>query len=263
MIAEVFQEMALEAEAFEALVALIPTGSYNFGALTPEIMFLTALIALFCYVSYLLHFSMNRTFIGMLCHEHLVTILGVLTGAYLVRLISSDGSTILAFNDYFIVNDYTTLFKFLLSVTTLIIIVSSKHYLINRAQPHLEFALILGLVLLFLLGLVGANHLFVAFLCIVGFSLNIYVLIMFDPTLSASREAGIKYYYLSAFSAGVLVFGCFLLLTAPSLTGLKLVNDVFTTNQLLLSTDAPLIHYALLFMLVGLFFKLSAFPGHL
>ena len=45
------------------------------------------------------------------------------------------------------------------------------------------------------------------FIAIVGFSLNVYVLLLYDAFNQTSREAGVKYYYLSTFSSGLLLTG--------------------------------------------------------
>jgi len=55
-----------------------------------------------------------------------------------------------------------------------------------------------------------ANDLIVSFIAIIGFSLNIYVLILSDYTNHNTREAAIKYYYLSALSSGFIGFSAWL-----------------------------------------------------
>lgn len=96
-----------------------------------------------------------------------------------------------------------------------------------------------------------------------GFSLNLYVLILFDALSRLAREAGVKYYYLSTFSSGRLLYGIFTLYGAIqtanySERGLRLSSDAL----LLIDSDA-LLNVGLRFFLVGIAFKLSAFPGHL
>jgi NADH:ubiquinone oxidoreductase subunit 2 (subunit N) len=54
--------------------------------------------------------------------------------------------------------------------------------------------------------MISASDLIVAFIAIIGFSLNIYVLILNDSFKHNSREAAMKYYYLSALSAGLIAF---------------------------------------------------------
>ena len=86
-----------------------------------------------------------------------------------------------------------------------------RRYLNDVKFPHLEFSLMFLLTILMMSLFIGSNSLKIAFLCLVGFSLCVYVLITFDPTRGGHREAGSKYYYLSVFSSGLLVFGVFLM----------------------------------------------------
>ena len=41
--------------------------------------------------------------------------------------------------------------------------------------------------------------------------LNLYVLILYDIAVRPSREAGLKYYYLSTLSSGLILYGVFML----------------------------------------------------
>lgn len=59
---------------------------------------------------------------------------------------------------------------------------------------------------------IAAANLRAAFIALVGFSLNLYVLILFDGQRGGAREAGVKYYYLSTFSSGLIVFAAYLFL---------------------------------------------------
>ena len=45
------------------------------------------------------------------------------------------------------------------------------------------------------------------FICILGFSLNLYILTMYDTPYKKSQEATVKYFYLSALSSGFIIFG--------------------------------------------------------
>jgi NADH-quinone oxidoreductase subunit N len=58
--------------------------------------------------------------------------------------------------------------------------------------------------------LVESGHLISAFLALVGFSLNLYVLVLFDAASAIAREAGIKYFYLSTISSGLILYSTFL-----------------------------------------------------
>jgi NADH-quinone oxidoreductase subunit N len=111
--------------------------------------------------------------------------------------------------------------------------------------------------------LVGAGHLISAFLALVGFSLNLYVLILFDATTAVAREAGVKYFYLSTISSGLMLYGIFLIFLITGTGHFLDISQILATEGELVAIAEPLLQLALTFLFVGLFFKLSAFPGHL
>jgi NADH-quinone oxidoreductase subunit N len=127
----------------------------------------------------------------------------------------------------------------------------------------MEYPLILSLALLFMLFLISTNHLIGAFLALVGFSLNLYVLILFDASNSAAREAGIKYYYLSTFSSGLILYGIFLSYVITGALEFSSIELFLSALPTISSYSYTLLPVALAFLFTGLFFKLSAFPGHL
>lgn len=151
---------------------------------------------------------------------------------------------------------YSPLLKILTLLCASFILASSKRYIREHSRHLLEYPLVFSLATLFLLLLIDSTDLFSAFFALVGFSLNLYVLILFDAPYAAAREAGIKYYYLSTFSSGLILYGIFLLFT---LTGATQFEEI----AYLLLADTHLLLIAITFLFVGFFFKLSAFPGHL
>ena len=169
---------------------------------------------------------------------------------------------VIALNGYFIVSLYTTVAKLLLVSSALLVVGNSRTYVEEHPNHHLEYATVLLLAILLMVLLVSSNHILSAFLSLVGFSLNLYVLIMFDATSAAAREAGIKYYYLSTFSSGLLLYGLFLLYTLTGQGQFELINLALTTNPQLLVEGNTQLKFAIIFVLMGLFFKLSAFPAH-
>lgn len=171
------------------------------------------------------------------------------------------GLVLITESGYLAANLFITTLKTLLITTVMFILNNSVGYIKNHKKDLLEYPLIVGLSLVFMLVLIGTHHLVSAFLCIVGFSLNLYVLILFDAPEAVAREAGIKYYYLSTFSSGLILYGTFLIFMTLKTLNFKIIDQILfslphTHNMNLINTGALLI-------LLGLFFKLSAFPGHL
>ena len=128
---------------------------------------------------------------------------------YTISLCFFEG-TLLNFNAYSITDYYTNSLKFGVIFTTLVILHASNDYIKNHPRHLMEYPLLILLTTVFLLILISSYNLMTLFLAIIGFSLNIYVLLLYDSFNPSSREAGIKYYYLSTFSSGLLISGIFL-----------------------------------------------------
>lgn len=106
--------------------------------------------------------------------------------------------------------------------------------------------------------LVAYSNLTMFFLGIEILSIPMYVMASSDKNNLNSNEAGLKYFLLGAFATGFLLFGVALIygVTATfSLEGIK-------TAVLSGAASSPLLIAGILFVLVGLSFKISAVPFH-
>jgi len=151
----------------------------------------------------------------------------------------------------------------LVAVTGYFILSQSHSYIQTHNRHLIEYPLTLTLAILFLLLLVGSSHLVSAFVAIVGFSLNLYVLVLFDATTAVAREAGIKYFYLSALSSGLMIYSIFLIILTLGTGNFFEMAQILSSDSELPYAATNLLQLGISFLLVGLFFKLSAFPGHL
>ena len=172
--------------------------------------------------------------------------------------------TLLNFNAYSITDFYTNSLKFAVILTTLIILNASNDYVKNHPRHLMEYPILLLLTTVFLLILISSYNLMTLFLAIIGFSLNIYVLLLYDSFNHSSREAGIKYYYLSTFSSGLLISGIFLAYlifhnTSYITISWILHNWSFNDSKI----KEILLVIMIYFLLFGFLFKLAAFPCHL
>jgi NADH:ubiquinone oxidoreductase subunit 2 (subunit N) len=165
------------------------------------------------------------------------------------------------FNGNLLHTQYTFFFKTLITISTIVILSNSKQYLKYHNKSLMEFPVLILLSIFFLFILLSSDDLLVAFIAIVGFSLNTYVLILLDSHNHVSREASIKYYYLSAFSSGLIAFSALL-------TYLVFLSTNFTEIAWFLQTwdfsgHTPILTITVYFLTFGLLFKLAAFPCHL
>ena len=104
--------------------------------------------------------------------------------------------------------------------------------------------------------MVSSNDLILFYL---GLEFNLYHFIfsrqLIEITLR-STESGIKYFVLSALSSGLLLYGCSLLYGFTGSTNFELI-----ANQLNKENTGAV--FAMVFILVGLAFKVSAVPFHM
>lgn len=118
----------------------------------------------------------------------------------------STNDTIYILHHHLLFDGYSLFFKFILFFTVRVLLKASVTYILNHIKSLIEFSILVQLFIFFLTILVSANDLVIAFISIVGFSLNTYVLILTDSINHNAREAAIKYYYLSAISSGLIAF---------------------------------------------------------
>jgi len=164
------------------------------------------------------------------------------------------GTATTTFNGYLVSNVYVTMLKLLTTFSGFFILKNSELYIKIHPRDLLEYPTILVLAVLFILLLVGANHLISAFLALVGFSLNLYILILFDAPTAIAREAGIKYFYLSAFSSGLILYGIFLLFLVLGTGHLSEMSFVLTARADSLVQASQLLQFGVLFFINGFIF---------
>jgi len=104
--------------------------------------------------------------------------------------------------------------------------------------------------------MISSNDLIVFYMGLELQSLALYVLATFDRDQLKSSEAGLKYFVLSALSSGLLLYGCSLIYGFTGSTNFNVIASQFNTNEYALT-------FGIVFVLVGLAFKISAVPFHM
>lgn len=181
--------------------------------------------------------------------------------SYILQLLF--GLSEFLFHGYFVVSVFTISLKLLTAYSGSFILANSEAYIRKHPRHLLEYPVILTLAIFFMLLLVSSSHLISGFLSLVGFSLNLYVLILFDAKHAIAREAGVKYFYLSTLSSGLMLYGIFLIFIVLGTGQFQEIGQILSTDTELTAVAGNILQIALVFLFTGLFFKLSAFPGHL
>ena len=184
---------------------------------------------------------------------------------YIFQILSFLKTSTLVFNSYGIIDSYTQILKLVILLTMWLLLTASRHYVTQHPRHLMEYPILILLTTLFLIILVSSYNLMTLFLAIIGFSLNIYVLLLYDSFNHSSREAGIKYYYLSTFSSGLIIsaiFFAYLIFHNTSFISISWILHNWSVFETLHS-KSNLLHVMMYFLVFGFLFKLAAFPCHL
>ena len=104
--------------------------------------------------------------------------------------------------------------------------------------------------------MISSNDLIVFYMGLELQSLALYVLATYNRDQLKSSEAGLKYFVLSALSSGLLLYGCSLVYGFSGSTNFDIISNQLNSNEYVLT-------FGIVFILVGLAFKISAVPFHM
>ena len=160
------------------------------------------------------------------------------------------------FLDSFVKDRFSSFFKILILISRLFVLNSSKGFIIDNKINKFEYPIIILISILGMFFMISSNDLILFYLGLELQSLALYILASIDRDNLRSSESGIKYFVLSALSSGLLLYGCSLLYGFTGSTNFELINEQLTKEN----TGAI---FAMVFILVGLAFKVSAVPFHM
>ena len=163
---------------------------------------------------------------------------------------------ILIFNDSYKVDYLSNFIKILIVFSTIFVLLTSSQYLKSIKIFNIEYPILILSSILGMMVMVSSNDLITFYIGLELQSLALYVLASFNRDNILSSESGLKYFVLSALSSGLLLYGCSLVYGFSSSTNFSQIS--FNYNQ---STQG--IIFGMVFILVGLAFKISAVPFHM
>ena len=217
----------------------------NFNLILPEIflslsIFATLLIGVFFKNSY--NLVTNLTYL-------IIVIL-------LLIIFNSFNESGNLFSNSFVSNSFINFFKILILLGTLFVMFITQNFIRETKINYFEYPLLLLFSVLGMFFMISANDLMSFYLGLELQSLALYILAAFDRDNLKSNESGIKYFILSALSSGLLLYGCSLLYGFTGSTNFEEIN----LKMKLENTGAI---FAMVFILAGLAFKVSAVPFHM
>ena len=167
-----------------------------------------------------------------------------------------DNNSYVVFTNSFLRDNFSNYFKLLLIISSILVIIISQQFIIDKNLSRFEYPIIILLSVLGMFFMISSNDLILFYLGLELQSLALYILAAIDRDSIKSTESGVKYFVLSALSSGLLLYGCSLLYGFIGSTNFEIISESLTSEN----TGAI---FAMVFILVGLAFKVSAVPFHM
>ena len=167
--------------------------------------------------------------------------------------------TLANYKNFFANSSFIQFFKLLIVIGSFATLIISKKYFIEIKIKRFEIPILILFSSLGMLILVSSNNLISMYLGIELQSLSLYVLSTIQRDSLKSAESGIKYFLLGALSSGILLYGCSLVY---GFSGKINFNEIYISLYFIENLNLGLL-FGLIFILVGLAFKVSAVPFHM
>ena len=160
------------------------------------------------------------------------------------------------FDNSYKIEFLSTFMKLLITSSGIFVMLSSSKFLKDTKIFKIEYPILLLSSILGMMIMVSSNDLIVFYMGLELQSLALYVLASFDRNNKLSSESGLKYFVLSALSSGLLLYGCSLIYGFSGTTNFNEISQNINEVQYGLTLG-------IVFILVGLSFKISAVPFHM
>ena len=185
-----------------------------------------------------------------------VTKLSLLIMVVTIFILLKDNTSSKIFLDSFVRDPFSNYIKIVILISSIFVLNSSQLFIKDNKLNKFEYPIIILLSILGMFFMVSSNDLIIFYLGLELQSLSLYILSAIDRDNLRSTESGIKYFVLSALSSGLLLYGCSLLYGFTGSTNFDIIANKLNSENI----GAV---FAMVFILVGLSFKISAVPFHM
>lgn len=223
------------------------------SAAMPEIFLLSAIV-----VVLLLDLFLTKPFKQVTYYLTQLSLL--ITGLLAFDLINDPQAII--FGDSFILDNMASVFKVFMAGATMVALVYTRHYLTQHALFRGEYFILVMLSVLGMMVMVSGYSLLTLYLGLEILSLSLYTLIAIARERAGAVEAALKYFVLGAIASGLLLYGMSMIY---GISGSLNITDItaFASNATLASRETLILNFGLVFLVIGIAFKLGAVPFHM
>ena len=184
---------------------------------------------------------------------------GTLLGTALLILANYPQQPTLAMNNLFISDPMSGLLKFFIAIIVFWVFIYSRRYLRDHNMFKGEY-FVLGLfAVLGMMVIVSAHNLLIIYLGLELLSLSLYAMVAMYRDSPSATEAAMKYFVLGALASGLLLYGISILYGITGTLDLAELSQALTQEP----EHKTIMVFGLVFVVVGLAFKLGAVPFHM
>jgi len=168
-------------------------------------------------------------------------------------------NSVTAFNGGFIRDPMGDVLKLFSYVILAFVFIYNKFYLRQFRMFRADFYTLSLFALLGIMLLISANSLVMIYLGLELTSLSTYALVAYDRDSSRGSEAAMKYFVLGSMASGMLLYGMSMIYGATSSLDLYVIGNAVGAA----GSDDLMLVFGLVFLVVGLAFKLGVVPFHM
>jgi NADH-quinone oxidoreductase subunit N len=183
--------------------------------------------------------------------------LGLLGALVPVLTLAVDGGDRTLFGGAYAVDNFALVLKALFLVAGYVTVLLSTNYIAEGDYAEGEYYFLLLSSILGMTVMASARDLITIFVALEMLSIPAYLLAGWRKRDPKGNEAGVKYYLMGVFATGVLLYGMSLLYGVAGTTQLSGIAEALATGE-----SVPVISLAVVFVVAGFAFKVSAVPFH-
>ena len=231
----------------------------NFNFNVAELLFALPELFLLFAISLILLFDL---FVSQRLKQftYYLTQLALLITGFLAFNLIGENATI--FSGTFVLDSLGSTFKVFILGFAIIALAYTRHYLKVHDLLRNEYFILAMMSILGMMVMVSGHSLLTLYLGLEIMSLSLYALIATARDRASAIEAALKYFVLGAIASGLLLYGMSMIYGISGSLDISQISS-FASASTLGSQQTLILNFGLVFLVIGIAFKLGAVPFHM
>ncbi len=195
---------------------------------------------------------------GQRIFTYALTQLGLLFAIFLTLSVGQSEAQVI-FDGSYIRDGMSDVLKVSVYIVTMAAFVYAKEYLKEHGLFKGEYYVLGLFAVLGMMVMISSQSFLTAYLGLELLSLSLYALVAFDRDSKTGSEAAMKYFVLGAIASGMLLYGISMIYGATGAINFETVSTALAGTGM----ENTVLVFGLVFVVIGLAFKLGAVPFHM